>query len=531
MNTDTWHKGFKRCPTIVQDYLLDPASGENEDKAQALLAIENDAWDRLSDPAWRLVFDGMTKEEFRLSIKKVSGEHNPDEVERVLLQQIVYPMADLISWDVEARLQELGVPSADLQTAFRISLRPMSYGVAARRIATNANLSVLTEEVARRLREILISFLKGVRSFDEVKGALQQPQAEGGVGFSSEQAERYVEEIEKLQLSVGILSEEEYANWYANFQREANVRLMEQAAKPIDPASLDTGTDQDPLAVRQGSDTYDVMLERVVDETLKKLTVTGLDEYLTKRLRNVISSRLRDVRNAIQVKEILVRDAKVGGVELHPEEAEVIAGVIEAAYQMHRAELAASEKGKIDEMRLAQDEKRVVRRKQESEEHAEWYRQKIQTANPWAAAIKAERAGTSPAPSTSSSPMTPTLDGIRPSLDGIRPPTRLTSLGDELGRMTLAEFRRTAKTPEESMERLWQKLETLKQDSYERWSEGAQAWRQSPLQQQYLQLVTESFTSGRPVAEVAQTRHEQDPGQPTSEEIGAILLLNNRLNV
>lgn len=530
MNTDTWHKGFKRCPMIVQDYLLDPASGENEDKAQAQLGIENDAWDRVSDPAWRLVFEGMTKEEFRLNIKRVAGEHDPDVFERVLLQQIVYPMADLVSWDVETRLQELGVPAADLQTAFRISLRPISYVAAVRRIATNASLSILTEEVARRLREILISYLKSVRTLDEVKLALQQPQAEGGVGFSAEQADRYLEEMEKLQQSVGILSEQEYADWYANFQRQANVRLMQQAAAPLE-ASEETSVDAQGLPViRAASTGYDALLDQAVNETLKQLSVTGLDEYLTKRLQNVISSRLRDVRNAIQVKEVLTRDTKVGGLELHPEEADAMVSVIEAAYQTHRGALANAEKEKIEGMKQAQDEKRIVRRKQESEEHAEWYRQKIQTANPWAAAIEAEKKNPTQAPTTTQ-PMAQTLDGIRPMVDGIRPPSRLTSLEDEMARITLAEFRRIAKTPEESMERLWQKLETLKQDSYERWSEGAQAWRQSPLQQQYLQLVTESFTSGRPVAEVAQSRHEQDPNQPTSEEIGAILLLNNRLNV
>ncbi|MBP9762691.1 hypothetical protein KBD34_03665 [Patescibacteria group bacterium] len=548
MDTDAWQEGFRRCPKIVQDYLLDPQSGDNEDKAQTSLALDNDAWDRVSDPAWRLIYDGMTKQEFREEIKQVAGDHNPDEIERVLLQYLVFPLADMVPWDVEARLQELGVALSQLQISFRISLRPMSYGAAARRIAANAKLSILTEEVARRLREILVSYLKDVRTLEQVKQALQQSQGEGGVGFSRQQADSYVEELERLQLAVQIMSEQEYAEWYSNFQREANIRLMQepieakQAAANASTTGAPDSVEGDVVPVVRGSNNnYDALLEAVVQETVKTLAVTGLDEYLSKRLGNIVSTRLRDVRNQLQVKEILVRDSKIGGLDRHPEEAEAMAGVIEAAYQAHRAELTEAEQKRIESMKQAQEQKREVRRKQESDDHAEWYRQKIQEANPWAAAIEAQKtAGTNSgqvswptATATSQSAgSVPAADpNARPTVDSIRAPARLTSLGNELGGITLAEFRRIARTPEESMERLWQKLETLKQESYERWQEGAQAWRQSPLQQQYLQIVAQSFTSGRPVAEIAREQHEKDPNQPTAEEIGAILLLNNRLNV
>ncbi len=542
MDTVEWNHGYQHCPKIVQDYFLQPLSGENEDKAQELLALDNDAWDRVSDPAWVLIFDGMNKQEFREEVKKVAGEHNPDEVERVLLQYIVYPVADLVVWDVEARLQELGVSSSQLQSMFRISLRPISYTVAARRVAANAKLSVLTEDTARRLREILVSYMKDVRTLDQVKVALQQTQAEGGVEFSEEQANRYAEELEKLQIAVQIMSEQEFDTWYENFQREENIRLLDQPGpnqRPKVAAATDANGEVLPVVrtTANGED-YDELLEAAVEETVKRLSVAGLDEYLLKRLRNIISTRLRDVRNSLQVKEVLVRDSKVGGLDRHPEEADAMVLVIEKAYALHKEELATAEQRRIESMKRAQDEKREVRRKEESEAHADWYRQKVQDANPWAAAIEAQKAG-QPAPGQVSwSPAgqqavaSPNVDpSARPPIDSIRPPTRLMSLGNELGSITLADFRRIAQSPEEAMERLWQKLETLKQESYEKLQEGAQAWRQSPLQQQYLQLVAQSFTSGRPVAEIASELHEKDPNQPTPQEIGAILLLNNRLNV
>ncbi len=545
MDSIEWNEGYKKCPKIVQEYYLQELSGENEDKAQKLLALDNDAWDRVADPAWVLIFYGLSKEEFREDVKSVCGDHNPDEVERILLQYIVFPVADLVSWDVEARLQELGVSASQLQSMFRISLRPMPYGVAVRRIASNAKLSVLTEEVARRLREILISYMKGVRTTDQVREALQQSQSEGGVGFSREQADKYIDEMERLQLAVQIMSEQEYAEWYANFQREATIKLFSQpkpvsqqmaaanaamsggASAPISQV-IGEGDQADLPVVRPIASDYDALLEQAIQETMKALSVPGLDEYLKKRLQNIISTRLRDVRNQIQVKEVLMRDSKIGGLDRHPEEAEAMASVIEQAYASHRAELTQAEQLRIEGMKQAQNEKREVRRKQESEAHAEWYRQKVQEANPWAAAIESQKAAAAGGAVVQTGPVSSAAPSA---MDSIRPPTRLTSLGNELGGITLAEFRRLSQSPEEAMERLWQKLETLKQESYERWQEGAQAWRQSPLQQQYLQIVAQSFTSGRPVAEIARELHEKDVNQPTAEEIGAILLMNNRLNV
>ena len=116
-------------------------------------------------------------------------------------------------------------------------------------------------------------------------------------------------------------------------------------------------------------------------------------------------------------------------------------------------------------------------------------------------------------------------------MDSVRAPTRLSSLSDEFATLTLADFRRIGRTPEQAMEKLLQKFETLKQESFERWSEGVQSWRRSPLQQTYLKLVADSFATGKPVAQLAEERRQQNQDVPTPEELGAILQLNNHVQV
>ncbi len=117
----------------------------------------------------------------------------------------------------------------------------------------------------------------------------------------------------------------------------------------------------------------------------------------------------------------------------------------------------------------------------------------------------------------------------KPSMIDIVPPMRLSGLGDELKSMDIETFRRQAKTPEQAAEKIYQKLETLKRENFERWTDGVAAWRSSPLQQQYLRLVTESFSTAKPVAQLVEEKRKIDPNLPTAEELGAIIALNARI--
>jgi len=118
-----------------------------------------------------------------------------------------------------------------------------------------------------------------------------------------------------------------------------------------------------------------------------------------------------------------------------------------------------------------------------------------------------------------------------PTLDTVRAPMRLVGLNEELAGMTMAEFRRLAKTPQDAAAKILQKLQTLQEESFERWTEGVEAWRESPLQQQYLKLVTESFSSGKPVAQLVEEKRALDPSLPSGEELSAIIQLNSQIQL
>lgn len=525
MTRDQWLQAFNATPDAVQNYLLDPVSGKQEDTAQSILAYDGDAWNRVMDVVWSLLFQKLTKAEFAIRCKSVAGDRKPEDVEKILLQWLVLPLADLVSWDVESRLSELGLPTVDIQSSVRISLKPVSYGAAVRRVASLAKISLLNEEVVRKLRDAMVSYIKGVRTKEQLLEIMQRSQAEGGLGFALAQASTFVDEMEKFLLSTTVMSEQDFANWYRNYQQTMNAEEAAAAANPLNQSSKLSTEDEQVLPKRMNESAK--ILDESVEQAIAQIGHLELDDYLMKRLRSVISTRFRDVRNVLQIKDMLVRQSTVGGLGLNPEEAERISSIIETVYNNQRVAIVEEEKKQIEAIQIEQRKKIDERKQRESEEHAAWYKEKV-AASKGDAAVGQLRAimQTQPIPSAAqSAPMS----AQKPSMVDIIPPVRLTGLSEELKNMDIDTFRRQAKTPDQAAEKIFQKLETLKRENFERWTEGIQSWRSSPLQQQYLKLVAESFSSAKPVAQLVEEKRKVDPNLPTAEELGAIISLNARI--
>lgn len=533
---------YREAPEPVQTYLLDIPAMEAEDKAQELLGYDHDAWNRVMDVVWDQCFLRLSESEFRTRIAQLATDRDAREVEKVILRHIILPLADLVPWDVERRLQELGCTLTEIQSVQRISLRPLSYGAAVRRIAALAKVSLLSEESLRRCRDILISYIKGVRLVEQVKEMLQRTQGEGGVGFTREQTETFVRSMIDVLGKTQVISEQEYADWFTAFQREAEAERIaarhQGQGAPV-PSSASSSDQPEPDIIPQGMFTSPKAREAqtaLADAVRSIYVATGWqgDEYLARRLQNIISSRLRDVRNAFQVQDMLTRDQKVGGMGLAPADAEKIAGIIEQQYQDHRGRVVEEEKQKILEVQQTQQQKIAERKQEESRAHAEWFDKKIRSTQRDEEARRAffeqmrnaAQAQTQGAPVSTASAPVPASSAPRASVDSVTAPVRLVGLTEELGDTTLETFRRMARSPADAAKKIIQKLDALKNESFERWTEGVQAWRASPLQQTYLQLVGDSFRAGRSVVELIEERRKSDSSVLTSEEVGAILEIN-----
>lgn len=515
MDRDTWLKHYEGAPASVQEYLLDPISSEHEAAAQEALAYDHDAWDRIMDIVWDTVFGGISMAEFRDRVKHVAGDRKPEDVEKVVLFHVVLPLADLVGWDVESWLQQLGVPLSQIQGSVRVSLRPVSYGAAVRRIAASAKISLVTEEVVRRTRDLLVSMIKGVRTKEGVMEALQRSQQDGGVGLTREQADAFMRSASELLATTDVLSEQEYADWYTNKRRtETSEAIDAKSAQSTDEDANEVAQTAATMPKRKPAGVLDQAIESVVSQS-----GMALDEYQAKRLRNTVSTRLRDVRNPQQVRQLLERDTKVGGMGLAATDAERIATLIENVYQTSRGSVEGEERKKIELTMVEQKQKIEQRKLRESEEHAEWFQKKVAgKQSPFTAPVQATK-------NAHRVPRGSTLDGVSV------PAARLTDLTSEVGGLTVAEFRRLGKDATQAADRIRQKFEALKNESFERWTDGVQAWRSSPLQQTYLKLIAESFSSGTPVAQLAEQKRSANAEALSAEELGAIIDLNRDIHL
>ncbi len=512
MTNEEWIMHFENAPEPVRQYLLDEKAVQNEDAAQRKTGFENDAWPRVMGAVWDAVFSNISERDFRDRIKKLSVNRRAEDVEKAVLFHVVLPLADLVTWDVDGRLQELGVPLADVQSSFRICLRPVSYGAAVRRIVMQAKISLLSEELVRRARDLFVSFHKGIRTLEQLKEMLQRAQSESGVGLTREQADAFAAAMGDFLATTQVMSEQQYAEWWNAYQQKE----QEKAVAPAVGGQLEG----DELSLNASKSLRDANseLEKATDDAVGLAAVKELDDYLTRRLRNIISTRFRDVRNPAQAKEMLQRPRGVGGLGLEAVEGERVGAVIEQIYAERHGRFIEEEKKKIEMVKQEQQVKNEERKKQESEEHRKWFEEKTQQMD--AAAVFQKSAAVVAAGEALREPR---------AMDAIVPHTRLMGLAEELGSMTWETFRRMSKDPQQAVERTLGVLETLKRESFERWTEGVQAWRASPIQRSYLQLVAESFAAGKPVAEMVEERKATDPAMPSGSEIAALIALNARI--
>lgn len=516
MERTEWQARFNLLPDVARDYLLSNDADDATDECREALGYDYDAWSRIDDVIWELLLTKMDKNTFISKLQPLANGRNVNDLAKAVLLEIVLPVSDLVDWDVETALQELGASQNDIGRKKRVSVLPVTYSAAVKRIAVNAQISVLPEELVRRLRDLLVSMITGVRTDVQALEFLQRKQAEGGLGFTESQAKAYLLALDEFLVNSSVMSEQDYSEWYRTARNSEGFGWKM-------PLEINTeAEDEIPLGSMRLRRQYEPVLEKAMNECLQQIGDLQLDEYLEKRLENVISTRLRNVRNALQTMGVLTREDKIGGLGLPQEVADRVAKIIEAGYELHHGEIEDDQKRRIQETEIAQKQKVEDRRKRESEEHAEWYQQKVAPPTAFANPMTNQLATQAAQPM----PITP----VRSNVSGVTAPAgQLSDLIGEFKTMDIQEFRRLAKDPEQAGEKLFQKFETLRAESFDRYTAGIAAWRVSPLQQRYLQLVSESFTKGKTVAEVAETNRSRDPGTPTAAELGAIITLNAKI--
>ncbi len=111
----------------------------------------------------------------------------------------------------------------------------------------------------------------------------------------------------------------------------------------------------------------------------------------------------------------------------------------------------------------------------------------------------------------------------------IKPMPKVMGPLEELQFLDLLNFRRLGKTPAEITAKIFSKVKLLEADGYDKMVLGVRAWRQSPVNRLYLKMVQEAINKGLTIKDFAVEAQKDINNYLTLEEIEAILSLNSQL--
>ncbi|MFA6524769.1 MAG: hypothetical protein WCT33_00700 [Patescibacteria group bacterium] len=282
----------------------------------------------------------------------------------------------------------------------------------------------------------------------------------------------------------------------------------------------------------------------VVKEIAGQVGVSFSDELMQKRFESLITSRLRDIRTSVQLRELLVRSKKVGGLELAPEVVEQIVKITaEKAMSFHdEGEIKKIEMRQRMKMQEAEKEKEQQERMRKAVANEQIKKAVLnlhqQNKNELENEIKTKA-------SQPAIPVTPVVErripilpkiqrpmpefDSRPKIVDIKTPPRLMGPIEEIRSLNLVDFRRLGGNPRQAIEKIKEKVDLLEEESFTKKSEAIQAWKKSEIYQIYLDIGNEGMNKGKSVQEVITSRKIDGRSYLTDEEFEAVGDLNKQL--
>ncbi|MCX6715191.1 MAG: hypothetical protein NTX72_05260 [Candidatus Uhrbacteria bacterium] len=285
------------------------------------------------------------------------------------------------------------------------------------------------------------------------------------------------------------------------------------------------------------------------------------DGTLVDRCKQIVESRLREVRNASDTQKQIERSIEAGGLGVSGRKLADMMQSIEHAFdalQQHASEKVAQEKSvylekqqsqEIEKQTLAEKEEKMMTKRYveltgkmpdahvspaapsnarvsgsvSKDAAMEQRAQNIDTAKVRSVIEATKKAKDHP------QPLLVKEGGLqRPSVQDVKFVKRLSGPIDELRSVSLVDFRRMAKSPGLATEKMMSLVQLVEDQGYDKRVEAIRAWQSSPLYQQYLAIARSAMQEGKPLEDMrAQLAKLGDT--LTKEELAAILQLNGEL--
>jgi hypothetical protein len=119
--------------------------------------------------------------------------------------------------------------------------------------------------------------------------------------------------------------------------------------------------------------------------------------------------------------------------------------------------------------------------------------------------------------------------GGKKRMDDVKYKPKLTGPIEELKGLTLVDFRRLGNDPQAASRKVADKIEYLAGESYAKKTAGIKAWRQSPVNRLYLEMGQQSVGEHKKIDSIIEKRQEEGLDTLSKSEFMAIMELNKNL--
>jgi hypothetical protein len=278
-----------------------------------------------------------------------------------------------------------------------------------------------------------------------------------------------------------------------------------------------------------------INLEPLVEEVLKQSGLLFASEGIRQKVKNIITARLKHVREQGETRGALVRIPTEGGAGLSEADANVLLLLVsQKLEQIESGQVAPATENELDKLiKQADDVYDFDSRptgdvaKSSSESFAD---------NLVAAKPEFTKIPTYIEPPTASKPDTtqskfkrsPILSS-RPKLSDVTQVERVRGPIEELKYINLSELHRIGTSALDNIARIKDKIDALEEESFNKKVEGIKAWRHSPLYNLYLDIGRQSMEQGKSVSQVIMERDQLDKETLTLPEFEKVSDLNQEL--
>jgi hypothetical protein len=297
-------------------------------------------------------------------------------IARLLADRFV-PWGDALKPNAQevARKNKLSLPATPY---YMVYTKPLTYSGAAGEVARSVDLP-MGGQIRERLRDLVMSRAKGIRVDAQVEEQMIRPTEFGGMGLEREKARMAILSMSDILSRAQVMTEENYSAWLTEQARRAANPQADASSMPKTKEDEDDQKEIAAISAKMPKPVRDTssVLALSTATLIGRLSIKPDGEYLVRRLENLVSTRLRDVRSRHDVLQTLSRDIKVGGLGLSRNDAEQVSNEIEDGYNEFRTIIAQEEKDKLDVQAQEQTRKIEERKKREAEEHARWFQEKV----------------------------------------------------------------------------------------------------------------------------------------------------------